>query len=178
MSKKLLPITQTAIFIALLIVSQMATAPLGNQLVTGSIVNMILIVSVMTCGLASGLTVAAISNVAAKLLGIGPLWSLIPFIAVGNMVLVLTWHFVGNRHIGRKYVSHVVALVCAAAAKFLTLYLGIVKIAVPLLLDLPEKQAAVISGMFSVTQLITASIGGALAIVLLPTLFRGIRRQE
>ena len=89
-------ITRTAVFIALLIVLQMATAPLGNILITGSIVNLLLIISVMTCGLASGLSVAVISPVMAKLLGIGPLWSLIPFIAAGNIVLVLLWHFIGN----------------------------------------------------------------------------------
>ena len=45
-------IARTSIFIALLIVLQAATAPLGNIVVTGSIVNLLLVVSVMTCGLA------------------------------------------------------------------------------------------------------------------------------
>ena len=88
--RNILWITRTAIFIALLIVLQAATAPLGNIIVTGTIVNLLLIVSVMSCGLASGLTVAAISPVMAKFLGIGPLWSLIPFIAAGNAALVLS----------------------------------------------------------------------------------------
>ena len=86
-------ITCTAVFIALLIVMQAATAPLGNSIVTGSIVNLLLVTSVMTCGLSSGLTVAAVSPVMAKFLGIGPLWSLIPFIAAGDVagaVLLLT----------------------------------------------------------------------------------------
>jgi len=50
-------ITLTASFTALLIGFQAFTAPLG-QFVTGSLVNLVLVVSVMTCGLASGLTVA------------------------------------------------------------------------------------------------------------------------
>jgi len=172
--RNLLWITRTAIFIALLIVLQVATAPLGNIIVTGSIVNLLLIVSVMTYGLASGLTVAAISPVMAKFLGIGPLWSLIPFIAAGNIVLVLLWHFIGNQCIGRKYAAYIVALFCAAVSKFLVLYIGIVQIAVPVFLGLQEQQAAVISNMFSIPQLVTALVGGTFAIILFPRLKKAI----
>jgi hypothetical protein len=158
----------------MLIVLQVATAPLGNIFVTGSIVNLLLIVSVMTCGLASGLTIAAISPVMAKFLGIGPLWSLIPFIAVGNIVLVLLWHFIGNQSTGRKYAANFVALLCAAVSKFLVLYIGIVQVAVPVFLGLPEQQAAVISNMFSIPQLVTALVGGTFAIILFPRLKKAI----
>lgn len=163
-------ITRTAIFIALLIVLQAATVPLGNSIVTGSIVNMLLIVSVMTCGLASGLTVAAVSPVMAKFLGIGPLWTLIPFIMFGNVVLVLLWHFIGNRNMGKRYTAYIAALISATVAKFLALYIGIVQIAIPVFLGLPEPQAAVISNMFSIPQLITALVGGVLAMMLFPRL--------
>ena len=64
---RILWITRTAIFIALLIVLQAATATLVNTLITG----------VMTCKLASGLSVAAVSPVMAIFIGIGPLWDLI-----------------------------------------------------------------------------------------------------
>jgi hypothetical protein len=102
--KQILWITRTAIFIALLIVVQIATKPLG-QLVTGSLVNLILIVSVITCGLSSGLTVAVISPVIATLVGIGPpFWVLTPFIILGNGTIALIWHFVGNRIFHKKYV--------------------------------------------------------------------------
>ena len=173
-------ITRTAIFIALLIVLQAVTAMLGNTLITGSCVNLVLVVSVMTCGLGSGLTVAVISPIMAKLVGIGPLWSLIPFVLAGNITLVLLWHFIGNLSIMKnKYVVYIIALVVASISKFLVLYLGIVRIAVPLLLKLPEPQAKVISGMFSIPQLITASVGGAIAIAVFPRLKKAISgRQE
>ena len=167
---RILWITRTASFIALLIVSQAATAPLGNQFVTGSIVNFLLIVSVMTCGLTSGFTVSILSHIMAKFFGIGPLWSLVPFVAAGNIVLVVIWYFIGNRSAGGRYMNYAAALVLAALGKFLTLYAGIVKIAVPILLDLPERQASVISFMFSFPQIITASIGGVMACILLPVL--------
>ena len=176
--RNILWITRTAIFIALLIVLQAATAPLGNIIVTGTIVNLLLIVTVMSCGLASGLTVAAISPVMAKFLGIGPLWSLIPFIAAGNAALVLLWHFIGNRNMGHKYTAYIAALLCAAVIKFLVLYIGIVQIAIPILLSLPQQQAAVISNMFSIPQFITALIGGAFAIVLFPRLKIVIRERR
>jgi len=175
---KALWITRTAVFIALLVVLQAATAPLGNTIVTGSIVNMMLVVSVMTCGLATGLSVAAVSPIMAKFIGIGPFWSLIPFIIAGNTTLVLVWHFIGNRKMGRKHASGITALVCAAIAKFLVLYIGIVRIAIPVFLGLPEQQAAVISYMFSMPQLVTALIGGIMAIALLPTLKKAIGERR
>lgn len=175
---RILWITRTAILIALLIVLQAATAPLGNALVTGSIVNMMLIISVMTCGLMTGLSVAVASPVLAKFFGIGPLWSIIPFIAVGNIILMVLWHIIGNRRFGKKLLPYIVALVVAAIGKFLALYLGIVQIALPVFLNLPEKQAAIIANMFSVSQLITASIGGVLAIAILPTLRKAINGRR
>ena len=178
MNKNILWITRTAVFTALLIVMQAVTAPLGNTMITGSIVNLILICAVMISGPASGLTVAAISPVFAKLFGIGPLWTLIPFIMLGNMVLVLVWHFAGNRLPAQKYIAYIAAAVCAAVAKFCVLYVGIVQIAVPLLLQLPEKQAAVISGVFSVPQLFTALIGGAVAVILLPLLKKAVKGKR
>ncbi len=172
-------ITSTAVFIALLVAAQTATSAFGNQLVTGSINNLLMIVSVMTLGLASGMTVAVVSPVMAKLIGIGPLWSLIPFVLAGNLTLILIWHFIGNRKTGNSRLTRIIALICAAAGKFLVLYIGIVRIAVPVFLGLPEKQAAVISNMFSIPQLFTTLIGGVLAAVILPVLQKaiGTRRQ-
>lgn len=75
MNKKTLWITRTAALTALLVVLQASTAALGSTLVTGTVVNLLLIISVMTCGAASGLSVAVLSPVLAKLIGIGPLWA-------------------------------------------------------------------------------------------------------
>ena len=174
MSKHVLWITRTAIFIALLVVLQIVTSALGNTLVTGSIVNMILIVSVMTCGLSTGAVVAFLSPIFAKLLGIGPLWTLIPFIMAGNIVLVSIWHLIGNRKFEKQIIPYVISLIAAAIAKFLVLYFGIVKIAIPVMLQLPEPQASVISNTFSIPQLFTALIGGVIAAMILPVLKKAI----
>lgn len=160
-------LAQTAVFIALLIGGQAATASLG-QLVTGSWVNFVLIMSTMTRGAASGLFVACVSPVFARLIGIGPLWALIPFMMAGNCVLVSVWHMVTKIKSANVHIARIAALAAAAAGKFITLYAGIVRLCIPVFLDLPETQAAAVAGIFSVTQLFTASIGGALAVLALP----------
>ena len=83
MNKKIRWITQTAVCTALLIVLQMLTAPLGNTLVTGSLVNLVLVISVLIGSFSTGATVAVISPIFAKLIGIGHLLSIIPFIILG-----------------------------------------------------------------------------------------------
>ena len=171
---KILWITRTALFIALLIVLQAVTAAFGNTIVTGSIVNLMLILSVMTCGIASGATVAVISPAAAKCFGIGPLWSLIPFIILGNLTLILLWHFIGNRCFGGGLAAKITAALVAAASKFSVLYFGIVQLAIPLFLNLPDPQANLIGNMFSIPQLFTALIGGGAAILILPVLKRAV----
>ena len=176
MHKRVLWVTRTAVLIALLVVLQAATIPLGNNFITGSVVNLMLIISVMTCGLATGLTVAVISPFMPTLLGFGPTWPLIPFIAAGNVALVTLWHFIGNRNLRFRYAAYIAALAAGAVAKFLVLYFGVVRIAVPLILGLPEQNA--LSFMFSFPQLITASIGGICAIILLPTLKKAINRES
>lgn len=170
-------LTRSAILIALLIVVQSVTAPMGNQILTGSLVNMILVISSIVSGLSSGLAVAIISPIMAKFFNIGPLWTLIPFIALGNAVLVVVWHLIaGRKNIINPRRAGLVAIPVAAVAKFVTLYIGIVKIAVPILLKLPAPQAEKISAIFSIPQLITALIGGAIAFLILPVLRNAVKR--
>lgn len=172
MNNKVLIITRTAVFIAMLLIFQISTAVFGNTLITGSLVNLVLIVAVVSTGLTSGLTVAIISPFFAKLIGIGPLWTLIPFIALGNAVLVVAWYVVCKFFTHKKKLSYIIATPIAASLKFLTLYISIVKLAIPLLLSLPEKQASTISGIFSVPQLFTALIGGAVAVLIIPNIVK------
>ena len=171
--KRILWITQTAIFIALLVSLQAVTRPLG-QFVTGSVVNLILIIAVMTGGLWSGVATGAISPVFAFLFGIGPaFFPVIPFIMVGNVILVVLWYLIGRLNIKGWLIPYVIALVAGAGAKFLWLYLGVVQVAVPVF-GFPAPMVAV----FGVTQLITAGIGGAVAIVILPMLRKALKFTE
>ena len=163
-------ITRTAIFIAILIVIQFFTAQFGTTLITGSLVNVLLILSVMICGIQTGLTVAALSPIFAKLIGIGPFWVIIPFVIIGNIVLVTIWRKIGDKEKPNRIAAWIIALITAAVAKFIIIFFGVTKLAIPIILDLPEPQSSVLSAAFSLPQLLTACIGGVLAILLLPAL--------
>jgi len=174
--EKVLWITRTAVLIALIVALQFATLQFPNQFITGSIVNLMLIISVMTCGLSTGLTVSVFTPILPTLLGFGPPPPLIPFIAAGNMALVTVWHFIGGREIISKYISYIIATAAGAVVKFLILYFGIVKIAAPFILGAPEASPIYI--LFSYPQLITASIGGICAVILLPPLTKAIKAKK
>ncbi|MCL2153522.1 MAG: hypothetical protein FWH57_11315 [Oscillospiraceae bacterium] len=174
--KGVLWITRTAVLIALLITTQTLTASM-SQFVTGPLVNMILVVSVMIGGFSTGATVGFVSHFFAKLLGIGPLWTLVPIVAAANVLFVLAWRLIANRNIVNKSVSRIIALVAAAICKFAFLYIGVVRIALPML-GLPEGANATISAAFSVNQLITALIGGALAFVILPVIEKAVKARH
>jgi len=180
--EKVLWITRTALLIAITVVLQAVTIQLGQPIITGSIVNLMLIISVMICGLPTGLTVGLFTPILPTLLGFGPLWPIVPFIAVGNMALVAAWHFIGNMKISsfNNYVSYVLAMVTGALSKFLILYFGVVQIAIPYILGLTTGSPAytALSFMFSYQQLITASVGGICAIILLPTLSNAIKERK
>ena len=172
MKKRILWITETAVMLALLIVLQWATKPLG-QIVTGSCVNAALAVSVLLGGLWCGLTVALVSAFCAFLLGIGPqLIAIIPAIALGNAVLVLVLHFVYGKHIWRR----VLAWLGAAVAKFGVLYLVVVQF-ICRVLPLKQPQIDTFTAMFSAPQLVTALIGGGVALLIVPVLKKALRRN-
>lgn len=179
MNRKALWITQTAVLLALLIAVQAVTSGLGNTLITGSLVNLILIVAATTGGLTSGLTVALLSPIFAFIFGIGPAFPQIVFcIMLGNTVLVTIWHFVAGMSKKQSITNFVIATVIGAVVKFGVLYLSIVQFVVPIVLKIPAPKAAMVSGAFSFPQLITALVGGGLAILVVPVLSKALNRQR
>ena len=169
-------ITETAIMIALLVVLQTVTKSLG-QFVTGSCVNFVLAMSTLLCGLSSAMAVAVVSPFFAFILGIGPAFlPIVPGVSLGNTVLVLLlWYILGKYGVDANAGRKILALLCSAVCKFLVLYLLITKVILPTL-ALGEKQIAVISASFSWPQLVTAAVGGGLAILVWPKLKQAIRK--
>ena len=146
---------------------------------TGSLVNLILIVAVTTGGLTSGITIALLSPLFAFIFGIGPAFPQIVFcVAIGNAVLVTIWHFIAGFNKRQSVTNFVVATIIGAVAKFGVLYLSIVQFIVPVLLKMPAPKAAMVSGAFSFPQLITALIGGGLSILVVPVLSKALNRQR
>ncbi len=178
MKKRLRLITETALMLALLLTLQTVTKGLG-QLVTGSCVNAILTVTVLLVGLPGGLTVAVLSPVAAWLLGIAPQVLTVPAIMVGNTVYVGLLFLLARGGTLRA----VVGWLTAAAAKFAALYLLVAKVlcgvlAEPLLAagTLKPPMVTALPAAFGVMQLITALVGGAVGLLLVPLLKKVLHR--
>ena len=151
-------ITRTAVFLALLVAVQYFTRSFG-QLVTGAAVNFVLVACALIAGLPAGLTVACISPFLAKLFGIGPLWSFVPLVALGNMAIVLVFSWI----LGRARRTN-----------------GFAKYAlwIAAMTSLPAAKAEKLSAMFSVTQLFTALIGGVIAMLLVEPIRTAIGKNR
>jgi hypothetical protein len=179
--KKILFITQTAVMLAVLIGVQFATGfvpPPFRQFVTGSAVNLILFVTALTIGPISGLIVGVASPFLALTVGIAPpLFPMIPFIAAGNAVQVaavsLVRRFAGDHKI-KALLLTAAGLAGASAAKALTLWVGITKIVLSAVPDVPPPMAATITAMFTWPPLITALIGSALTLAVMPLLRKAV----
>ncbi len=178
MKKKTLWITETAALLALLIALQWATKSLG-QLVTGSCVNTVLAVSALFCGLSSGLTVALLSPLFAYLLGIAPNLIAVPVIMVGNTLCVLLLSVLSGKQICRR----ILAWLVAAAAKFAVMYALITWVVCGLAADFLLSQGILKTPMlkmlpatFSWPQLVTALIGGGIALLIVPVLKKALHR--
>ena len=191
MNKKVRWITQTAVLLALLIclqwVGSLIPEQMTKQMVTGSLVNCVLAVTVLMVGLSSGLTVAVISPVCAFLLGIAPNFVTVLPIMIGNSCFVVILHLLLGKSMKPLW-KQPVALVAAAVAKFLVLYLLVVElicgVAAGSLLGqkigsvvvLAPPMLKMLPTMFTWPQLFTALIGGALALLVVPTLRKALKK--
>jgi len=181
MNKKIRWITETAVMLALLVALQALTKPMG-QLVTGSCVNAILAISTLVGGLASGITVALCSPVLAFLLGIAPQPLTVPAIMAGNAVYVALLWLLADQS-GKSKLRQALAWLVSAVAKFVTLYVIVVKVICGLMAQsllasgaLKAPMLKALPATFSWPQLFTALIGGAVALLVVPVLRKALRK--
>ena len=181
MKKNIRWITETAIMLALLVSLQALTKGLG-QLVTGSCVNALLAISALVGGLSCGITVALVSPVLALLLGIAPQILTVPAIMIGNAVYVILLFAISDRS-EKHVIRQIAAWLVAAAAKFATLYIVVVKIICGVMSasllaagTLKEPMLKALPATFSWPQLITALIGGAVALLIVPVLKKALHK--
>ena len=178
--RNILKITQTALLLALLLVIQFLTIPYG-QIVTGTLVNLILLLGVMLIGWGPGIFIAFTSPLSAFMLGFGPaLIQVVVFIAGANCLFVtLAWLLARKSIIDRKKtIVSIFALIAAGVAKTAFLWIGLVKIALPLLPGLTPQQNTVIAASFTWPQLLTAFTGSLLALFSVPILHQVLRQSE
>ena len=158
--KKTTWITQTAVCLALLVALQFFTRSLG-QYVTGSCVNLVLAIASLIGGTWSGVVVAVISPFCAKLLGIGPaFFPMVPCVSLGNAVYAVIFGLLVGKFL------------LAAAAKFVTLYIVLVRLVAPAVV--PAAKLSTVTAAFTWPQLVTALIGGVLACLIAPVIRRAL----
>ena len=179
MKKRILWITETAAMLALLVVLQALTKPLG-QLVTGSCVNAVLAVTVLFCGLGSGITVALISPVCAYLWGIAPQVLTVPVIMLGNAAFVAVLRLVSGKQIWKNVLAWLAAALCKFTLLYALVKYGICGILAEGLLAqglLKTPMLTALPATFGAMQLVTALIGGGLALLLVPVLKKALRKN-
>ena len=180
MKQRIFWIARTGVLLALLIALQWVTKPL-TQLVTGSAVNGILAVAVLFGGMGCGLIVALISPICAFLLNIAPNLATVPAIMAGNAVFVIVLYLLCRG----GWVKRITGLLAAAAAKFAVLYSlvnwVICGVAADTLLMqgiLKPQMLKMLPATFGIMQLVTALIGGVLALLILPVLKKALRQSR
>lgn len=181
MNKNIRWVTETAVMLALLVALQYITKPLG-QLVTGSFVNAVLAVTALVAGLSGSITVALISPVLAYLLGIAPQILTVPAIMAGNTVFVVLLYYLAGKD-SKKVLRQISAWAAAAAAKFAALYAIVVWLICGVFAEslmasgvLKAPMLKALPATFSWPQLVTALIGGGVALVITPVLRKALHK--
>ena len=132
-----------------------------SQWVTGLIVNAVLIATLFLVGIRGALVLALVPSMIALAGGLLPavLAPVVPFIMIGNVILILTIDFI-YKQFGNKSKGFWLGVITGALLKFLFLFAS-----VNLISQLLIKQELVvkIAQMMSWPQFYTAMIGGVIA---------------
>ncbi|MDR1392194.1 MAG: hypothetical protein LBJ09_03280 [Clostridiales bacterium] len=161
--KHMLFVSRISIFISILVAVQQFTYKFRNFLLTGSLVNFILVMSFLTSGLLVAEIVGACSPFLAKIFGMGPNFIVLPFISLGNIIFIYLVNLSKKFNLSKKLIKIIFFCVLCSLAKAGFFYFFIIKAFVPLFVKVLPKESKMISSMFSFNQLITALIGSLLA---------------
>ena len=171
-----------ALLICLQWVGSMIPSPMVKQLVTGSCVNAVLAVTALVVGWSAGCNVALISPLIAYLLGIAPQALTGPAIMLGNTVYVVLLCVIAGKD-SKKVFRQIAGWLTAAVAKFVTLYAVVVwlicGVFAPQLMESGTLKAPMLKALpatFSWPQLVTALIGGAIALAITPVLRKALHK--
>lgn len=153
MDKKTNTLTRAAILLGIALVFQFVKM---GQFVTGSGINAVLIVAASICGAPWAAAIGAITPFMAVILGVQPpaLIPVVPFIIVGNIIYAVAFSLI------KKY-NKISGVIAAALLKFALLYFAVnffVSVKPP------------IKAALSFPQLVTALMGGLIALVLIKIL--------
>jgi len=164
-SRKTQFITRTALLLALVITAQLSGRLLPNSsFVVGPLVNACLLISTALAGVWSGIIISVVSPFASLINNHAPVAAALlpfaPFVAIGNSIYVLSYYLLRKK-------SAVAGIGVGSVLKFAFLYsaIGIFL----QIFDFP-KFAKVLTTLFGWPQLITALLGGILALAVIKAL--------
>lgn len=155
-------IVRTGVLLALTLMFQIGFNGLG-QGVVGPLVNFSLLISVVLVGTIPAIIIGCLTPLIAFMVGIMPLFPLVPFIMIGNSILVIIFH------IGRKKISKMgdyIGLVIAAFGKFIFLAISVRYLVGLFIPKVPGKLVTALT----LPQLYTALIGGILTLIVIKLL--------
>lgn len=172
MNKKIRFVTRTAILLAIAILFQFIGQyiPTYNNFIVGPVVNAVLIVATEVTGVFSGLTISVIAPLVSAVTNKSALAPVVlafsPFIMSGNAILVLCYGLLKKK-------NKILAIGVGAVAKAAFLY-GSISLFTNIM-KLNDKVSMVLTNLFSWPQLVTAVIGGIIALAAIPALKRVIK---
>ena len=163
-------LVKASLFLSLAIVFQVIgkTAPQISQFFVGPAVNAILILTAVICGGTYGVLVGSLTPILAYLTGqlssaLGPF---IPFIIIGNIILVLSFIILNRRG---KY-GEFLGIIIGSFIKYLFLSTSASKLIHLFKLNMPTKIVNKLVITMGIPQLITSLLGGAFALLLIEIL--------
>lgn len=160
-------LTRTAILLAITLAFQMLGFP---QMVTGPAVNAMLLISGTYVGIIGAVIIGILTPLIAFVRGIlaPPLAPMIPFIMVGNAVLIIAY-VISRAKLGKGYAGSAVGLIIGAIIKFL-----ILSSAVRFIVSVPPPVAKAMQ----IPQLYTALLGGVIAFIVEKILDAAIKQNR
>lgn len=168
-TKKLI---RTSLFLAVAIVFQIIgrNVPQINQFMVGPVVNAILLLTTFICGIFWGAAIGILTPLLALLVGqlAAPLGFFVPFIMIGNFIFVICFGILMNKGKWGKYAG----IAAGAILKFFFLSFASSKLIGMIGMNVPKKVLAKLMMAMSTPQLVTALIGGIIALVFIEILNR------
>lgn len=169
--EKIRTLALTALLLALCLCFQLLKAI--SVYITGPLVNLVLIIAALSCGWQSGVAISCIAPLLAYLIGATPIINMLPVmlpvIMVGNCLISLSALLWKGKRLP-------LGLLLGSLAKAGWLWLTVWYAVLPLFgANLPEKAAAAAKATFSVTQLVTALLGSALALIIWPLIKKALQ---
>lgn len=160
-------IAKVAVFLAMTVALQYISGFAGQQLFTGSVVNMMLLLAIPFTGLIGSIIVGCATPFMAILIGMSSNIILVPFVAVGNALFVAT--FAGLIKLTKleyyikspkEIITFISIVMIAASLKFAFMFFVCYSWLLPLIPTIGYVYRT-ISVSFGINQLFTALIGGA-----------------